>query len=98
MGTAVFHSPKLFNQVVHVGDEVVASGALAPICDAIFARKFQELIARLEVANPGSRKTVGCLLKEKDIVDKRKRLCLLAIIPAFRRRNPLGAKTRRMAQ
>lgn len=45
LGTVAFHSLKPFNHVVLGSDEVVASGAFAPISKAIFARKFRESIA-----------------------------------------------------
>ena len=56
-------------------DKVVSSGALALVSEALFAKKFWELMVRLEVASLVSGNTIGCLLEEKAIRDKSKRVC-----------------------
>lgn len=65
LGIVVFHSPKPTGEVVPASDGVVACSALAHISEALFAKRFRELIARLEVGSHGSGKTVSCPLKEK---------------------------------
>ncbi|XP_044320772.1 subtilisin-like protease 4 [Triticum aestivum] len=60
---------------VSVKHTVVSSGALALVSEALFAKKFWELMVRLEVASLVSGNTIGCLLEEKAIRDKSKRVC-----------------------
>ncbi|XBI59302.1 hypothetical protein VPH35_040398 [Triticum aestivum] len=59
---------------VSVKHTVVSSGALALVSEALFAKKFWELMVRLEVASLVSGNTIGCLLEEKAIRDKSKRV------------------------
>ncbi|XBI96188.1 hypothetical protein VPH35_032508 [Triticum aestivum] len=58
-------------QVVPVGDMVVAPRALARVPGALIAKEICHFLATLDAANPGSGKTIGCLLKEKAIRDKK---------------------------
>jgi hypothetical protein len=73
-GAEVLHS-------LHVRVEVVALdadalGALAPVPGALFAqKKFCYYLTSLEADDPGSGKTIGCLLKERPIRNKSKKVC-----------------------
>lgn len=58
-----------------MSNEVLASVVSSRIYEALLAKKFQQLIAILEVANRGSGKMIGCLQKEKAVRDKSKRIC-----------------------
>jgi hypothetical protein len=57
---------------VSVDDEVSMHGALAHVRWALFARKFCDFLPRLEADDPGPGKTIGCLLEEWGIRNKRK--------------------------
>jgi hypothetical protein len=87
LGVEDFNSPKCLVQVVLVGDEdapsdvlapvdgkVVASSVLAPIPGALCAKKFYDFPVNLEPDDPGSGKTIGCLLKEREMRNKRKKV------------------------
>jgi hypothetical protein len=60
--------------VVPVDDKIVASSALAPIPGALFAKKFCEFLVGLEADDPGSGKTIGRLLKEREMRNKGKKV------------------------
>jgi hypothetical protein len=68
----VVHSTKSIGQVVSVDGNVVASGVVAPIPGALFAKKFYDFLVNLEADDPGSGKTIGCLLKEREMRNKSK--------------------------
>ncbi|KAM0842137.1 hypothetical protein ACQ4PT_058538 [Festuca glaucescens] len=68
----VLHSTQSIGKVVSVGDEVVASSALPPIPGALFAKKLCDFHVSLEADDPGSGKTIGCLLKEREMRNKSK--------------------------
>ena len=53
---------------------VVASRALPPVPRAFFAKKLCDFLARLEHGDPGSGKTIGCLLKEREIRNESKKV------------------------
>jgi hypothetical protein len=55
---------------VSVDVDVSMPSLLAPVPGALFARKFCEFLARLEADDPGSGKTIGCLLEEGAIRNK----------------------------
>lgn len=70
----VFLSPKSIGQVIPVGDKAALSSALSSVPGALFAKKFCEFLTNLEASSPGSGKTIGVLLKEKEIRDKGKKM------------------------
>ena len=74
LSAEVFHSPECFGQVVPMADKVVASGALESVLGTLFAKKLCDFLVSLEVDDPGSSKTIGCLLKEREIKSKRKKV------------------------
>ena len=52
----------------------MASRALSPVPGALFAKKLCDFLVSLEADDPGSGKTIGCLLKERAIRNKSKNL------------------------
>jgi hypothetical protein len=74
LGAEVIHS-------LPVGVEVVALyadalGASARVPGALFAqKKFCYFLTNLEADDPGSGKTIGCLLKERPIRNKSMKMC-----------------------
>jgi hypothetical protein len=58
--------------VVPTSDVVVASKASTPVPGALLAKEICDFLVALEAADPGSGKTIGCLLKEKAIRDKKR--------------------------
>ena len=74
MGAPVSPSLESFGQVVPVGDEVMPSRTLPPIPGAFFAKKLCDFLASLEADELGSGKTIGCLLKEREIRRKTKKV------------------------
>lgn len=65
---------RLSPHVVPIGDEVVVSGALAPVPGAPFTKEICDFLATLDLLNlDRSGKMIGCLLKEKAIRDKSNR-------------------------
>ena len=69
-GVVAVPSPESSGHVIPSGDEVVASRVLPPDPGAFFAKKLCDFLVRLEVDDPGSSKTIGCLLKEREIRNK----------------------------
>jgi hypothetical protein len=82
-----FNSPNCLVQVVPVGDEVAASGVLAPVGGkvvassvlapvpgALFAKKLYDFLVNLEADDPGSGKTIGCLLNEREMRNRSKKV------------------------
>ena len=74
LSVVVCPSPEFVGQMVTVGDEVVASRASTPIPGALFAKKLCDFLVRLEADDPGFGKTIGCLLKERKIKRKGKKV------------------------
>ena len=78
MDDVVIHSAESIGQVVSVGDEVVVSSAmasaLASVPGPLFAKKLCDFLVRLEADDPGSGKTIGCFLKEREMRSKSKKL------------------------
>jgi hypothetical protein len=70
----VAHSTESIEKVVSVDGDVVASGVVAPIPGALFAKKFYDFLTNLEADDPGSGKTIGCLLKEREMRNKNKKV------------------------
>jgi hypothetical protein len=68
----VIQSTQSIGKGVSVGDKVVASSALPPIPGALFAKKLCDFLVSLEADDPGSGKTIGCLLKERELRRKSK--------------------------
>jgi hypothetical protein len=66
LDVVVPHPPECTIEVSIV-DEVVVSRALTPVPGALFAKKICDFLTRLEADDPGSGKTIGCLLKEREI-------------------------------
>ena len=56
-----------------MGDKVVASCALPLVPGALFAKKLCDFLVSLEADDPGSGKTIGCLLKEREMRTKCKK-------------------------
>jgi hypothetical protein len=54
--------------------DVVTSGVVAPIPGALFAKKLYDFLINLEADDPGSGKTIGCLLKEWEMTNKNKKV------------------------
>jgi hypothetical protein len=54
----------------HHDEKVIEACALDPNSEALFARELCDLLASLEVAIPGSRKEIACLLAEQTSRDK----------------------------
>jgi hypothetical protein len=59
--------------VVPVGDVVATSSAAARVPGSLVAKEICDFFATLAAANPGSSKTIGCLLNEKANRDKSKK-------------------------
>jgi hypothetical protein len=57
---------------LHNVENVVASGVVAPITGALFAKKLYDFLVNLEADDPGSGKTIGFLLKEREMRNKSK--------------------------
>ena len=74
LGVEVFHSPECFGQVVPMGDEVVACGALESVPGSLFAKNLCDFLVSLGVDDPWSGMTIGCLLKEREIKSKSKKV------------------------
>jgi hypothetical protein len=85
LGVEDFNSPECLVQVVPVGDEVaassvfdyvggevVASGVLAPVLGALFTKNLCDFLTNLEDDDLESGKTVGCLLKEREMRNKKR--------------------------
>jgi hypothetical protein len=77
MDDIAVHSTESIGQVGSVDGNivvsgVVASGVVAPIPGAILAKKLYDFLVNLEADDPGSGKTIGCLLKEMEMRNKRK--------------------------
>jgi hypothetical protein len=68
------HSMESIEQVVSVDSDVVVSGVVAPIPGALFAKKLYDFLVCLEADDPGSGKTIGCLLKEREMRNKSKKV------------------------
>jgi hypothetical protein len=68
------HLMESIEQVVSVGSNVVVSGVVAPIPGALFAKKLYDFLVCLEADDPGSGKTIGCLLKEREMRNKSKKV------------------------
>ena len=64
-------SSESIGHMVPAGDVVVAPRAMARVPRALIAKEICDSLATLDVANPGSGKTIGCLLKEKANRDKK---------------------------
>jgi hypothetical protein len=67
-------SKESIGQVVSVDGDVVASTIVAPIPGALFAKKLIDFLVCLEADDPGSGKTIGCLLKEREMRNKSKKV------------------------
>jgi hypothetical protein len=65
--------PRSIGHVVSVSDVVHTSGALAPVPGSLVSKEICDFFATLVAANPGSGKTIGCLLKKKANKDKSKK-------------------------
>jgi hypothetical protein len=63
LDVVVPRSPDSTREEVSVDDEVVVSHALTHVPGALFAKKFCNFLAGLKADDPGSGKTIGCLLK-----------------------------------
>jgi hypothetical protein len=70
----VVPSKESIGQVVSVDSDVVASTIVAPIPGALFAKKLIDFLVCLEADDPGSSKTIGCLLKEREMRNKSKKV------------------------
>jgi hypothetical protein len=68
------HLPEFTWQKFPMGNEVVVSGALVQVPRTIFARKLYDFIASLEVDDPGSGNTICCLLEERALRNKSKKM------------------------
>jgi hypothetical protein len=53
-----------------VGEKGIEVGALVPTSQALFATELCDLLARLEVAIPGTSKKIACILAENTSRDK----------------------------
>ena len=63
-------------QVMPVSDMTIEPSVLAPTpnTDALFAKKFCDLLARVEVARPGFGRSIACLLTGTPIKGKQKKV------------------------
>ena len=62
----------VLDDVVPTSDVVVASKASIPVHGALLAKEICDFLVALEAADPGSGKTIRCLLKEKAMRDKKR--------------------------
>jgi hypothetical protein len=60
----------------HLGGEVVAFGVLAPVLGALFTKNLCDFLTNLEDDDLESGKTIGCLLKEREMRNKSKKVVL----------------------
>jgi hypothetical protein len=67
-------SPESTRREVSPDKEVIMSNALAQVPSALFARKLCNYLINLEADDPGSGKTIGCLLDERAIRNKSKKV------------------------
>lgn len=69
----ICRSPKsIIGRVVSTSDVDVAFKALPLVPAALLSKEICDFLATLYVANPGSNKTIGCLLNKMVIRDKKR--------------------------